>query len=53
MQDSYTAGKGMELLRQAIEHWAPRPHVVKYLVRKECTDIVKVRMFSHGHIYLD
>ncbi|KAL0044208.1 hypothetical protein WJX82_004293 [Trebouxia sp. C0006] len=41
MQDSYTAGKGMELLRQAIEHWAPRPHVVKYLVRKECTDIVK------------
>ena len=48
MQDSYTAGEGMELLRQAIEHWAPRPHVVKYIVGEQCTDIVKVRLFAHG-----
>ena len=39
----------MELLRQAIEHWASRPHVVKYITGEECTDIDKVRIFSRGH----
>ena len=48
MQDSYDDGTGMELLRQAIEHWASRPHVVTYIVGEQCTDVEKVRIFSHG-----
>ncbi len=48
MQDSYDEGKGMALLRQAIEHWASRPHVVRCIVGEECTDIEKVRIFSRG-----
>jgi len=48
MQDSYDAGKGMELLQQAVGHWASRPHVVKYIVGEKCADTEKVRTVSCG-----